>query len=1064
MRRMLLLSVALLTCFAAVAQVPVGISGRVTEKATGQPLVGASIAVQETGRGTSTGADGSYQLQVVAGQTLVISYLGLQTQTIVVNASQTTINVTMETDATLIDDVVVIGYGTVRKRDLSGSVGQVKSDDLLNANPATSINNALQGKLAGVVVNQNDGAPGAGVSITVRGTNSFTTSSQPLYIVDGVPFDVAAMPSSGANANTNQTANALALINPNTIESIEVLKDASATAIYGSRGANGVIMITTKRGTEGGDVIEFTSNVSISTVAKQLEVLSAYDYANYINEQYSNDVTYLGAQFTDFPYRGEWSYTYQGQTINPASGRYNPSPNDYLTPRTVYDSYGNSFEIADTNWQDEIFRNGFSQEYNIMVRGGDAKGWHNFSGNYVNQSGTIIGSGYERFGVSMNIGRKIHDWIEMGMVANYTHSKTDFTKSNAYDYSIIRSALIFPSNNPADMSPEQSDELGWLAANPALYVRTAKDQLLSNNIFTSGYINLMFTDWLSLRQNIGITSNQNERGTYYGRYTQEGRSPKNGVAGLANNRWQGVTSESILTFNKVINEIHSLNVVAGFTYEYGEYFSSSMTANNFASDEVYWYDMKSGLNYQQPISEPIIYTDLYSFLARANYVLADKYIFTASFRRDGSSKFQPGSQYANFWSGAIAWRISEEEFIKNLNIFDNLKLRASFGQTGSQGIASYATRPALGTSNYPFAGQMHIGYAEPSWSAVNRNLKWETTDQFNVGLDFGFFKNRVNFTIDLYHKNTRDLLQRKTLPPSTGFQTIMINGGNVVNKGLEITGSFAIFAEGDFKWSVDANISFNKNSIHGLESDMFATRLWFDADEAFIYRNGLPMGTIYGYVEDGFYDNAAEVRANPNYASASNAVVQAQIGEIKYRDFDGDGNPDRQIIGNINPDFVYGLTSNFQYKNWSLSFFLQGTQGNDIFNGNLMDIEMANVGNITKDAYEHRWTPENRDNARFPRATAGYGRSWLLSDRYVEDGSYLRLKNLSIGYTFNNLKIKGLSAINIYASAQNLFTWTKYSWYDPDVNTFAGDSSRRGVDMYSYPSARTFSLGVKITF
>lgn len=1039
------------------------IKGVVTDALDGSPLIGVSVK-NPNKLATMTDIDGAYTIKAAKGDVLIFSYLGMGEQRIKVTDKQT-INVVMNEDNTL-NDIVVVGYGTMKKRDLSGSVSQIKADDILSGNPTTSINQALQGRIAGVVVNQNDGSPGAGVSIQVRGTNSFSTSSQPLYIVDGVPFDAAAMPTSSANNNNNQTSNPLALINPHDIESVEVLKDASATAIYGSRGANGVVLITTKKGKSGSDQIEFTSNFSVSSIGKRVKTLGAYDYANYINEQAVNDAYYLGNPYTQLPYSGTWSYNNDSNgNIISSTGKYTPSPQDYLNPRTIYDSYGNSFYIADTNWQDEIYQTGFTQEYNLRVSGGSEKGWYSFSGNYVNQEGIIYNSEYERYGLATNIGRKLFSWLEIGTTINYSKAVTDFAKSNAYDYSIIRSAMLFPPTYDPHMDVSSSDELNWLASNPYMYVRSTKDQLTSTNVFTSSYAEVKFTDWLKFRQNLGINNSDNRRGTYYGRHTQEGRAPTNGLAGQADNWWSNITAESIVTYNKTFNKIHSLNVVGGFTFEESNYGNKSITVSDFPSDMTGEYNLGLGLNPQPPISGRG-QSKLVSLLGRANYVFKDRYIFTASYRRDGSSKFAKGNKFANFASGAFAWRASEEEFIKKMDLFSNLKLRLSYGQTGNQGISSYQTMMVLGTANYPIGGSLSSGFAEETWRGpLNKDLKWETTDQYNTGLDLGFLNNRINFTVDYYFKKTKDLLQNVKIPSNTGFSNMWTNFGHVKNEGLEISGNFVVFDNKDFKWTVDANIAFNKNEIGGLESDQFANALWYSADQAFIQRNGHPIGAIYGYVEDGFYDNEAEVKARKEYKSASDAIVKSMVGEVKYRDLDGDGyitENDRTIIGNTNPDFVYGITNNLTWKGVTLSFFLQGTHGNDMFNGNLMDVKISNIGNIPVDAYNSRWTPQTASTAKWPKATRGYTRTWRISDRYVENGSYLRLKNVSLGYTLP-FKIKGISSIYVYGSATNLFTITDYSWFDPDVNAFGGDASRRGVDIYSYPSSRTYSFGLKVT-
>ena len=1038
------------------------LSGQVINQQTNLPIAGATVR-NGAGKTALTDEKGNYQIEVSLGDNLYISFLGMETRTVKVTARQS-IKVYLNPKSDVLDEVVVIGYGTIKKRDMSGSVGQVKADDILAGNPAPSINQALQGRMAGVTVNQNDGAPGAGVSITIRGTNSFTTSSQPLYIVDGIPFETGSTPASSANSNNMQTSNALAAINPNDIASIEVLKDASATAIYGSRGANGVVIITTKRGENGVDKVEFTSNLSVSKLGKKIKMLDPYTYANYINEQAINSEKYEGLNYSTLPYAGIWSYPQQGSFDH---GTYNPSPEDFLSPGLRTDEHGNTSMVEGADWQDEIYQNGLQQEYNLSLSGGSDKGWHMISGNYLNQRGIIKRSDFKRIAFRANVGRKVRSWLELGSNINYTNGTNNFAKSNAYDYGIIRSALLFPVTYGPNMSTIESDQLNWLASNPGVYVNTAKDQLKSNMIFTSSYASVKILPNLTFRQNFGFGYTNNNRNTYYNRNTQEGRTPRNGMGGQSDNWYQNLTAESILTYDKTFKQDHNLNAVAGFTYERADYGGKSMSATNFPNDITGEFNMQTALNPEALISNRG-QTAMVSLLGRANYSYKGKYIATASIRRDGSSRLTVGQQFSNFLSGALAWRMSDEQFIKDLNFFNDLKLRVSYGQTGNQGVNAYQTKAVLGVANYPINGSLNSGFAEVDWrGALNPNLKWEVTDQFNAGVDMAFLNNRIQLTVDAYYKKTNGLLQNIPIGSDVGFKNMWINStGNVTNKGLEITGKFAAINRDHFKWNIDANISFNRNEVQGLNADAFSDRLWYNADNIFLQRNGYPIGTIFGYVEDGFYDNEAEVRAEKVYANESNGLVTSKIGEIKYRDLNGDGEittADRTVIGNVNPDFVFGVTNSLKYKNFTLGIFLQGSVGNDILNANLMDMKMGNIGNIPQKLYDSRWTAENPQDARWPKAVAGYTRTMLTSNRYVENGSYLRLKNVNVGYTFNN-PFKGLNALYIYASATNLFTITKYSWFDPDVNAFAGDPSRKGVDIYSYPTSRNFSLGLKADF
>ena len=607
------------------------------------------------------------------------------------------------------------------------------------------------------------------------------------------------------------------------------------------------------------------------------------------------------------------------------------------------------------------------------------------------------------------------------------------------------------------------DELNWLAANPTNYVNGAKDQLTQLSWWSSSYLQFQLTPWLRFRQNLGLGYNDGHRETYYDRHTQEGKSPHNGKGGKASNIWKSITTESVFTFDKNFGN-HAINAVLGVTFERGMGKSSSMSATNFPSDFTKDGDMSLAID-RPVISSGSTQQSLISFLGRINYTLFGRYLFTFSLRTDGSSCFAENNKWATFCSGAFAWRASDEEWIKDWDVFSNLKFRLSYGQSGNQGIGAYRTLSLLNAANYPYTGTLSSGVAMIDWRGpTNPDLKWETTNQFNAGIDFGWINNRLQLNVDYYYKRTYDLLQNITIPPSSGFEQMMVNSGNVTNQGVEAVINYDIIRHKDWQWNVSANISHNSNRIGGLKGDQFARALWSKADQVFLQRNGCPIGTLYGYVEDGFFDNMAEVRSYKEYAALSDTEAMKHIGEIKYRDLNGDGiitEDDRTIIGNTNPDIIYGITSNLSWKGLSLSFMLQGTHGNDIFNYNLTDITMSNIGNITQSAYDTRWTPETADIARWPKATSGYTRTWLISDRYVEDGSYMKMKYITLAYDWLN-PCKAISKINISLTANNVFCLTRYSWFDPDVNAGGTNAACPGVDSYSYPSARTYSLGIKV--
>ena len=980
------------------------ISGIVKDQA-GIPVIGANVIVKGTTNGVITGLDGDFLLEVPENATLEISYIGYMTQSIPING-KTTFNIILEEDTQKLDEVVVLGYGAgQRKQDLSASVGVLNNTEDLVARPVTSTESMLQGQLAGVTVQANGGDPTATPSIVIRGQGS-QNGDNVLWVVDGVPgAPIASM---------------------NDIETIVVLKDAASAAIYGAQsGAGGVILVTTKKAKEGKTSLSYDATFGVRKASNVIEPLNAEEQLEMRKLSYANAGLTLPTG---------WDLT-----KNPWVG----------TTRT--------------NWMDEILQDALTQEYNLSVSGGNEKSNYAFSGNYTDQTGIIKNSGYERFAVRANIGSHVKPWLNTGLNINFTRSLTKFAKSNSYDYSIIRSAMLYlPTLYVGDKT--EDDSYAWLSANPRTYVNTAKDELKSINVFTSAFAEIKILDCLKFRQNLGISYSVNVRASYYNRETGEGKA-SNGRAGKSDNFWQNLTAESLVTFDKTFNKLHHLNVVAGFTYEKSDWGGKTMNASNFPTDITQDFDMSQALNIETPASyrgQAV----LVSLLGRANYTFKDRYIFTASFRRDGSSRFAPGNKFANFASGAVAWTISEEEFIKNLNIFSNLKLRLSYGQTGNQAISSYQTIASLAPSNYPLDGTLSSGFAGQTYKGpLNDKLKWETTDQYNVGLDMGFWNNRISLSANYYYKKTNDLLQNVSIPNSTGYTTMWTNFGHVKNKGLELTGKIIALDKKDWSLDFDGNISFNKNEIGGLTADQYANQLWYSAKEVFLQRNGLPIGTIFGYIEDGFYDNIAEVRADPIYAKASDDEARRMIGEIKYLDKNNDGkitSEDRAIIGDTNPDFIYGLNANLRWKNLTLGLFFQGTHGNDIFNGNLTNIGMSSIANITQDAYDSRWTPENAANARWPRVTTAMTRDMKLSDRYVEDGSYFRLKTINLNYNFGSV-IKGISNLSVFGTVTNVFTITGYSWFDPDVNAFGSDASRRGVDIFSYPSSRTYSIGFKLT-
>lgn len=1036
-----------------------------------ESLIGASVLVVGTSVGTITDFDGHFSLVLPEGKTMVqISMVGYITK--VINAKdKTDFTLTLEEDVAEMEEVVVVGYGQMKKRDLTGAMAQMKSDDVLQgADP--DLARSLQGKVAGVQVQQSDGAPGAGTSITVRGANSFSTSSQPLYVIDGVPYgqNPNGTPSGSANEGTNTEVSPLSMINPNDIESIEILKDASSTAIYGSRGANGVVMITTKKGKQQADrkpTVEVRMDWGVSQIARRVEMLDAYTYALYRNEQVTNSMYYEG-------YTGELPYPGGGWDASYTAGdgtyiaQYKESPEDFLNPGIRTHEYGGktyTHEVGTADWQNEIYRLGFKHDYNISVSGGSDKGWYSFSLNYGSQNGIVKNTGNERYGVSVNLGRKITNWLEIGSSSFFTYNTTDFQKTNSENTGVIRSALIFPNTFSPTTSADQLDEYNYLATNPVNYINGSKDRLKQMSFFSSNYLQVRFTDWMNLRQNLGIGYNDGHRATYYDRHTYEGKAPNNGKGGKATSIWRSITSETLLNFDKRFGSAHALNAVVGVTFERGWGENESMTATNFPSDMTKDGDMSLALD-KAVVTSSTTEQSLISVLGRVNYTLLNRYLFTASVRTDGSSAFAKNNKWATFGSGAVAWIMTEENWMREQDAFSNIKWRVSYGQSGNQAIGAYRTLTLLQAANYPYNGSLSSGLSTIDWRGeTNPDLKWETTDQVDAGVDFGWMNNRFTLTLDYYYKRTRDLLQLVSCPPSSGYTQMMVNRGNVTNQGFEAVVNLNLLPHTcPVQWNLSGNIALNRNRIDGLDGDQFATSLWSAADQAFLQRNGCPIGTLYGYVEDGFYDNIAEVRTNKQYAGLSDAEALKYVGEIRYRDLNGDGyitEADRTIIGCTAPDFTYGFSTSLRWKGLGLSMLFTGSQGNDILNYNLTDISMYAIGNVTRTAYEHRWTPETAATAQYPKASAQYFRNMLMSNRFVEDGSYFKMKYITLSYDWMN-PFKGCDKIGFSFTVNNVFTATKYSWFDPDVNAGGTNAATAGVDSYSYPSARTYSFGLNI--
>ena len=1034
------------------------LKGKVTDS-TGKPIAGVSVTLRGTSYGTVTGTDGTFSLSLSTGThtgSLVFSYVGMESRTIPIG-KRDFFDVVLKTEATAMNDVVVIAYGTVRKKDLTGSIETINNEDL-NKGAPTNIVSALQGKVAGAVITQSDGAPGAGLNIQIRGINTFLGGSQPLYVIDGIPYVMAnsnATPSS-VEGSEQSTINALSFINPADIESISILKDASATAIYGSRGANGVVIITTKKGKRGEDRVEFNINNSVARVIKEIKMLDAYGYASMQNEAVTN-ANYFepGPTPRTLPYPGDW----QTSPTNIDSVIYYKGPKDYI---------GHS-----TDWQKAIFQQGKTQNYSLDFSGGGDAGSYLISGHYLQQTGVIINSHYTQYGVSANLNRNVKKWLTVGSNTTFNHSTDQMVKTNNEDLSggvgVVKAALAFPPTATVYDSGTSTFTAATQVSNPVLYATTVKNQIMVDQVFSSNYVQATLLKGLTFRENLGISYFNNQREQYYPRTTYEGLSDL-GLAYQSQGWYNSLTQESILTYMRTIHQ-NVLTALVGQSYENDESSTKSQEANDFVNDILQDNNMAGGQDYTQPQTNKTK-SDLVSFYGRLTDTWKERYLFTVSFREDGTSKFAPQNHWSFFPSGAFAWIVSNEPFMKMMqSTFNDVKLRTSYGRTGNQAVNPYETMDQLVPTPYVFGGSLANGYSDNVYAGPgNINLRWETTDQYDAGLDFGVLKNLITFHGDVYYKRTHHLLQNITIPPSSGFSSQLVNRGEIDNKGLELTVGASPIVGKTFSWNISGNISFNRNKIASLGggvTQQFATRIETNGDQPFIQKVGQPIGALYGYVEQGIYKNLAEVQADPVENGQGSAIIQRMVGEIRYADLNHDGvitPADETLIGNVNPKFTYGLTNNFTYKRFDLNILIQGVYGNDIVNMNTY--YLSNIGqfnNVTQSMWNNRWTFANWDHATDPKAEQQYWRYFLFTRRFIENGSYIRLKNVSLGYNFQ-LRTKAIQTLRAFFSGTNLITITKYSGYDPDINGYGEDPSRRGVDMGGYPSAKTYNLGIQCTF
>ena len=998
------------------------VTGIVTSSEDGLGIPGASIVVKGTQTGTVTDFNGAYSIQVPGpNAVLVFSFIGMKTQEILVG-TQSVINLVMASETIGLDELVVVGYGTRLKSELTGSVSQVRSADIANSTQP-SFESAIQGKASGVYVQGGSGKLGQAIKVRVRGSASISADNQPLYVIDGIPINTQNIGTGG-----NEPMNPMADLNPADIETIQILKDASASAIYGARAANGVVLITTKRGKEGKTTFNFTAQGGFSDPANYVDFLNREQYLNLVEEGFNNTVALYGSVEDAY----SWLGFGDGDSWPDILDAFYPFWRDPENP----DDFTKG---PDENWEKNALRRGYAQQYDLAANGGNDKTKFYASLGWANQESILIKNDYDRVSARFTLDHKASDFVSFGLSLNPVRSRSwRVANDNAFATPLQMVALspldpaYFPGTN--ELNSWTNYENGLI---PAKY--NSFDALIYRNIGNIfAQFNLM--EGLSFRTEFGADqTNQKEKG-YWGRLTNDG-----GPYGSAEERTVTLlnfTTNNYITFDRTFAENIGLNLVGGMSYE-ESYIETQFTgAENFPSD---------AFKRISSASEPSDMTGSgtgYSFLSyflRSNIKLFDKYLFTLSGRYDGSSRFGKENKFGFFPAASAAWIVSNEDFMETLDFMSFLKLRASWGITGNAEIGNFASRGLYSASNY--AGYTGLVPVSLPWD----DLKWETTEQFNVGIDFGFFDNRITGEIDYYIKNTSDLLLAVNTPATSGFTSLVQNIGDLENKGWEFMIN-TVNLTGDLTWNTNFNISFNKNKVTNLNGQIIQTGNWRAME-------GYPIGIFWMPVYAGVDPDNGDALF---YTDDTKTETTWNIGAAAF-----------QVAGDPNPDFTGGLTNTFAYKGFDFGFTFQFVYGNDIYNGGRQwqADGLSWIDNQTVDFYENYWKQPG-DKAKYPQPRFLEGNGYGVSSMLIFDGSYIRLKDVTLGYTFksNLLSNYGLNSIRVFAKALNLLTFTDYPGWDPEAN-FVGTGPtaqtvnlRQGYDFYTSPQPRTITFGLQLGF
>ena len=965
----------------------------VVKDQTGETVIGASVMEKGTTNGTITGIDGDFSLNMSPNGTLVVSFVGYKTQEVQVKG-QKQLQVVLSEDAEMLDEVVVIGYGTMKKSDLTGAVSSIGNKDIKDS-PVSNLGQAIQGKISGVQI-VDAGKPGDNVSIKIRGLGSIN-NCDPLVVIDGVPTDLG-----------------LSSLNMADVERLDVLKDASATAIYGSRGANGVVMITTKRGTEGKGKLAVSANYSFQNATNVPSLLNAAQYAELSNDMMVN------------------------------SGR-NPNP-----------EWANPSELgAGTDWMDELLRTGVMQNYTVSYSGGNEKSHYYVSGGFLDQSGIVKSVNYRRFTFQSNSDAQVLKWLKFSN--NITFS-ADTKKSGSYNIGDALKALpIYPVKNEDGSwsGPDGNSEWYGSTRNPIGPTELNKSQTDGYNFLANLTAELTFTKWLKFKSTFGYDAKFWFIDNFTPKYNWKPTPTEETSRYKSDNKSFTYLWDNYFLFDHTFSEKHRVGLMAGMSAQWNTNDYLNAQKNVFMFDNV--HEMDNGEE-MYAIGGNETEWALLSYMARINYSYEDRYLLTATIRRDGSSRFGKKHRWGTFPSVSVAWRASQEKWFPKNDYINDLKVRAGYGVTGSQAsVGNYSYLASYNTSVYPFGISSGNQTALVSSTLANPYIHWEEVAQTNIGFDASLFNSRVMFSFDAYLKETRDMLVKASIPITSGFEdttTTYTNAGKVRNQGIEMS-LHTINLTGELGWETNLTATYNKNKIKDLNSDVPYYINQINNSYVTMLAKDYPINVFYGYVTDGIFQNQSEVNTH---------AVQpgAEPGDIRFRDLNNDGvinDSDRTVIGNPNPSWLFSMNNSLSYKGFELSVFLQGIAGNKIYNANNIDnTGMAAAYNQTTDVLK-RWQGEGTSNS-MPRAVFGDpNQNTRVSDRFVENGSYLRLKNITLSYTFPKqwLQKAQIENARLSLSCENVATITGYSGFDPEVGI-------NGIDQNRYPISRTFSLGLNFNF